>query len=47
MWPSPIYAAIGLYLEGKMSNWCRPLYAKIPQGGDSCDLCNTSPAFKG
>ncbi|HXO33096.1 MAG TPA: hypothetical protein VN901_12165 [Candidatus Acidoferrales bacterium] len=24
-----------------------PLYAKTPQDGDSCDLCNTSPAFKG
>ena len=36
--------------EGEtMSNYYgRPLYAhRVPQGGDACDFCNTSPAFKG
>jgi hypothetical protein len=25
----------------------RPIRAQVPQGGDACDFCNTSPAFKG
>jgi hypothetical protein len=30
-----------------MSN-CHPFHAHIvPTGGDACDFCNTSPAFKG
>jgi hypothetical protein len=34
-------------LSPKGENMSRPLYAKVPQGGDACDFCNTSPAFKG
>ena len=31
-----------------MRTCCRPLYAhRVPKGGDACDFCNTSPAFKG
>jgi len=37
--------AISLSLKGE--NMSRPLYAQVPQGGDACDFCNTSPAFKG
>jgi hypothetical protein len=31
-----------------MLNLLSPLYAHVvPTGGDACDFCNTSPAFKG
>lgn len=39
------HAAISLSPKGE--NMSRPLYAQVPQGGDACDFCNTSPAFKG
>ena len=28
-------------------NSCHSFYARVPQGGDAWDFCNTSPAFKG
>jgi hypothetical protein len=42
------HAAISLPPKGESMSKSGPLYAhRGPQGGDACDFCNTSPAFKG
>lgn len=34
--------------QGRIMSNCQPLHGRIvPTGGDACDFCNTSPAFKG
>lgn len=43
------HAAISLSpKQGRIMSNRHPLYGRIvPTGGDACDFCNTSPAFKG